>query len=1815
MFSDTPTKISSDDDHKFTAAVWGWIAQKPDIEIRPSPSSVPQTTNSKATTLKERIDHSQVTPSSSCSDKSDLRLYATEEQVWRVITGHGVDHKLLPDREFECLSIIAASGPQGCLQPDVTKISGQDKRSVPKRTDNLCAKGYIVKENIISIGMRTTRLKLRKYARDVDQLHADAETNYAKEPSIEDQKVVSSEEWYDKTIHMIQENGGAIVLDDLRAGLGIRGEKWETRTFRRCWKRLVASGLLRQVRAKGENSNRFVKCLQLLREPKEADKLVFGISGEHIPASSAGNVVANTEEDPQVNDEEDDFDEEPLVEVRRPSERLPAQWTPSLPFNNVVFDIIDNASIRGISALELTARAMGSGWRKPLDEIMQRLTDHWAIAQPSHLRHFTIIRESGFSGRYSHYLYRSRGNFEKAVEAGNTAWEAVQSITKSGNAEKKGRGPEADLDRWGFPLVDPRNFPKNGRASFRDCQRLVARDAKKLQTAKRSLAEQIKPAKIPINKSPAERSITKSVQPKPATKLKDIGLNSLSKDATKVYNLKKTREAALERAAASYKTAAKKRAKSLARIEAKRNGLPYSDNRAREIELDLLACSKPGVYINPPAAKEIFLADGVRRGRPPKGLFVVIKSPKLRAFPWFVDDISRLKNGPTVLQSSSVQSDGALDRTDLPSEGKLAGTEDQMDLSEDDSSQQHGNEALSISRAAKSSVADRACIKRPLETSEADDMQRPIKKWARIQQSLTADQTPQESVAHTIPDNSVLNETNNTEIRDEVIESASATQADKSSSPFSSPHGTSATELAALPNLQLVEVDPRRISSSTLAKDAGKGITRIRRENIVMDIVRKSGGLFPGDREMWYPFITAWRKIHDNFPDRQTVEFTVTTLVAEARLLRMSFGFRTSGGTDKTGHILLEPNLDPRSLEVKELQQAIIDAHPRPYVPESVEVAPELQKSVEPYRSRDGTLSSPRKPRQTASEEQTADAAMRGKHQFPTSDLRVKRPETIIQLTSYDIPKNIPKPSDNSNRVKQRPTRPMQDLDTLRGWDPWANAWGARDSLDVKQPDALFREFDSVSFVTRADTRHVENRRGVFDSPHASAPFQEDIPRTTNLPNFPYHGPLSMSPPEALHAPTGTFGNINYAYNDVDKMSPQALIQSRLSTEQATVPLSSMSAGGAHAVELLDDADTEFFKTIDRVMRREITLVENGTEIRLQDSFLFLNLCVKKGLSHSEEHLAHGPFVFAPVKTDGLTFSGFNDSMPAIQHQEVASISNALSPTGPPSAIAAASKSTRSRTTYKSRKRSAEANIEPVLASSPSVIRGKRRRIEVDKLSIPSERLDDYEYDRLLICIALSRLLCHKPGNREYPWVFIQHAMGFKYDEKRLSQSWNQATRRRQGEAVVQLAVQNLEPLLLQAYEDGELPIIDFESPQSNDWPALVLWAEKQLLPLQRPKSRPQLVAEMHDLPRSRGHIQNRCALREAADCSDFDPDLWCDDTRDYLRTQTIMGHTFSTPLPDHTQNDYQEIIRDPDVDQNLILIKSIARSIAMTEEKHYDAAKAAQKIRSIGVKDLDRANNELLQSRTFAHVKANRIRPGRNYRISSYTFEQFSRWQCLTDEVELFHEINAARDEIIRHFMKHDKLDFNPNGSEAENLVLMNMVSQGQIDARPAPFVWQNGLDTLPPALSIWGWREDIFDQKGYQPEFPIEYVKCAAFQAGDGLKRNVSVPTRSAIFPGEPCPRVPFWIDIYGNVLMEAWAMVLRSMLHLLLFRPGSTPETMEKAFKTKLWAWEIRLALDWMEKVGIAERFGTVYGDAPGWKVGEWWYCAFAPGVTPT
>lgn len=186
--------------------LWTWLIEHPDIEVR--------STNQTIESAPLENDHLPSVPLAHAGE----RLYANENIIWHALTDHGVDYKRIPKLEFQCLSVIAAAGPGGLLQPEVTKLTQQDKRSVPKRTDALVHKGLITKDPCVGHGIKTSLCRFNKFIQQDDSPYLLELGGSARKPGPDNEvhHMLRYDEWFIEVISLLKKHNNIMAYDDLR---------------------------------------------------------------------------------------------------------------------------------------------------------------------------------------------------------------------------------------------------------------------------------------------------------------------------------------------------------------------------------------------------------------------------------------------------------------------------------------------------------------------------------------------------------------------------------------------------------------------------------------------------------------------------------------------------------------------------------------------------------------------------------------------------------------------------------------------------------------------------------------------------------------------------------------------------------------------------------------------------------------------------------------------------------------------------------------------------------------------------------------------------------------------------------------------------------------------------------------------------------------------------------------------------------------------------------------------------------------------------------------------------------------------------------------------------------------------------------------------------------------------------------------------------------------------------------------------------------------------------------------------------------------
>lgn len=317
-----------------------------------TPEAIMDTSNS-STLLSLNLQQHQTSSNSSRSQSakggSALRIYVTEERMWLALCGHSKDLTKVFETEFVLLSIIATHREGGILQGDLVKESGQDKRSVPKRTDILRNKGYIEKRVVHVKGLRTSRLVLRRFASNgASDSITPRPVSLDPHRSVQDGSV--DVHVLIRSLFAILKEKEIVTRDDLNKELEMTTQ-WRARALAKIICKFEAIGCVRRVKAASEASKKvryYFDCVKLIHEPSDQDMKTFDTSGTSL-------VVEHAVEELDIENED-----EPSEAMGRPTsgaagnqleevDREVPQWNPDRPLTNSLLNVVHEAGTQGFT--------------------------------------------------------------------------------------------------------------------------------------------------------------------------------------------------------------------------------------------------------------------------------------------------------------------------------------------------------------------------------------------------------------------------------------------------------------------------------------------------------------------------------------------------------------------------------------------------------------------------------------------------------------------------------------------------------------------------------------------------------------------------------------------------------------------------------------------------------------------------------------------------------------------------------------------------------------------------------------------------------------------------------------------------------------------------------------------------------------------------------------------------------------------------------------------------------------------------------------------------------------------------------------------------------------------------------------------------------------------------------------------------------------------------------------------------------------------------------------------------------------------------
>jgi hypothetical protein len=411
------------------------------------------------------------------------KILVSEEKIWESISGHGVDHKRIPKLEWRALVGIASTKSHGIMQGDLRRLIDQDKRSLPRRTDALAQKGYIVKRTTAIRGSKTSKMWLKRFAPEF--LESSVEPFAESQPNIDMSPSILVENldavpWHSrwtgdsidyaalgKSIMAISKAWDVLRYHELKKKLGITGLKWQMRLVARSCRFFVQRGSIQYVAA-ALDGQLFKDCIKYVRDLTTDDWAAYLATGKikHIAPGKQtqlhNSTIYNISGSPTqpIPEEKDNSigsgglwtGNYPLLEAFSTSG---PRWMPEEPVAITVFGLIRDAKSVGITSPQLAAPVLGLSFGRHLTSLALALTV--ANLHPSQHTHFQVQSNYIRLGKSASYQFFLQEDF--------TAATVGQSLlTGKSNGDKNTESKLAsDILKYGFassekPLANSQSY-------------------------------------------------------------------------------------------------------------------------------------------------------------------------------------------------------------------------------------------------------------------------------------------------------------------------------------------------------------------------------------------------------------------------------------------------------------------------------------------------------------------------------------------------------------------------------------------------------------------------------------------------------------------------------------------------------------------------------------------------------------------------------------------------------------------------------------------------------------------------------------------------------------------------------------------------------------------------------------------------------------------------------------------------------------------------------------------------------------------------------------------------------------------------------------------------------------------------------------------------------------------------------------------------------------------------------------------------------------------------------------------------------------
>lgn len=943
---DTSTNQADERTHHSLASdehvnIWRWITSRPDVLVGNDRKwnnltlhqvlELPEEPRDEGSAAPDNGPKTTSLPTANGLPAYRPRLYVTESKMWECLTGHGVDYQKLPRFEWLALLGIASVMEEGILQGDLTRLVGQDKRSLPKRTDELARKGYIEKKPILARRCKTSKLWLKSFAPSTPSQSQPAETSaevmedpFPRAALVTDLEPVP---WRDhwtgttidyamlgRTIMAVIKEFGVIRYADLRVKLGVAGVHWQMKVVTRTCRFFIELGLIQYVTA--SLGNRLYRdCLKFKRNLTTDDLSTF------ISGGGSAFRFGNNHEPRKARSkrpEDDTIDEFPTE-----------AWNPDKPLTTSILETILASGEDGIANKGLAFNTIGGCLERHVSAVSTAVSVK--NSQPAHLQHLRARKEYCRTGRVAAYRFFP----DTPMNGGPQLQSQNESNTPRLPAASEpivASAPPATGSDYGFRTVElkPQRRPiKAPKVETGSAKR--PRDAEDDESRKRRKTD----ASNDISNGEKSEGVQTPNEPRESVGDGEEVIVA-STPAEAVRGPRKGKRGRGRKPATdgdNYTPSTKTKG---TRWVCEKCGGSWKNDIGLKYHLTRSQTSCNAAFVDNPQPRASRKPRGGKGRQAPRAIYRLGEAKVLAQRQW---------RGDTALGVRQSLERSALE--DVPSNS--------VDSPSDHTRYRPKENAPSLptvsvggfieSPLTRLRDADTVSGSLNLKPSDSVKAQRrgstrplPLAPTTPSRQA-----TPQSTPLSTnrasnrgIPDGPADAHHRTPELNEDAanyppmsVESASQSEDDGLETKIESNETVDGIDTVA-------EIQPFE-PSSTLRDSivVGETLDVLRTKEIVEYLLRSNGGAFPARVSLWHAVVVVWHKSFpkDPIPSFAINQKAVRELVKKKKATEHMFAFRTSIGTLADCFLLVEHGTDPNSPRYQQLKASMKSAHPTPYLP------------------------------------------------------------------------------------------------------------------------------------------------------------------------------------------------------------------------------------------------------------------------------------------------------------------------------------------------------------------------------------------------------------------------------------------------------------------------------------------------------------------------------------------------------------------------------------------------------------------------------------------------------------------------------------------------------------------------------------------------------------------------------------------------------------------------------------------------------------------------------------------------------------------